>query len=77
MLALMYQELAEHIKAGKLRALVVTTSMRSRALPDVPTMGEFVSGYEASALFCTGVPANTPAEIIRTLNREINAGLAR
>jgi tripartite-type tricarboxylate transporter receptor subunit TctC len=50
--------------------------MRSNALPDVPTMGEFVPGYEASALFGIGVPANTPAEIIRTLNREINAGLA-
>ena len=66
----------EHIRAGKLRALAVTSSTRSEALPDVPTMGEFVSGYEASNIRGVGVPRNTPAEIIDWLNKEINAGLA-
>jgi tripartite-type tricarboxylate transporter receptor subunit TctC len=65
----------EHIRAGKLRALAVTNSRRSEALPDVPTMGEFVPGYEASNIRGVGVPRNTPAEIIDRLNKEINAGL--
>jgi tripartite-type tricarboxylate transporter receptor subunit TctC len=65
----------EHIRAGKLRALAVTTTRRSEALPDIPTMGEFVPGYQASGWNGIGVPRNTPAEIIEKLNREINAGL--
>jgi tripartite-type tricarboxylate transporter receptor subunit TctC len=66
----------EYIRAGKLRALAVTTARRSDALPDLPTVGEFVPGYEASPLWGVGVPRNTPAEIIDKLNKEINAGLA-
>src|SRR5499433_2265747 len=66
----------EHVKAGKLRALAVTTATRSEALPDIPTVGEFVPGYQASAWFGIGAPKNTPAEIVDTLNREINAALA-
>ena len=66
----------EHIRAGRLRALAVTTATRLEALPDVPTVGEFVPGYEASAWFGIGAPKNTPAEIIDKLNKEINAGLA-
>jgi tripartite-type tricarboxylate transporter receptor subunit TctC len=66
----------EHVRAGKLRALAVTTATRSAVLPDLPTVGDFVPGYEAS--FWTGVcaPKDTPAEIVDTLNKEINAGLA-
>ena len=66
----------EYIRTGKLRALAVTTATRSQALPDVPTVGEFVPGYEASSIFGLGAPKNTPAEIIDKLNKEINAGLA-
>ena len=66
----------EHIRAGKLRALAVTTATRSEALPDIPTVGDFVPGYEASAWFGIGAPKNTPAEIIDKLNKEINAALA-
>jgi tripartite-type tricarboxylate transporter receptor subunit TctC len=66
----------QHIKAGKLIALAVTTAARSEALPDVPTVAESVPGYEASSWYGIGAPAGTPAEIIATLNREINAGLA-
>ena len=66
----------EHAKAGKLRALAVTTATRSPALPDVPTVGDFVPGYEASSWHGIGVPKNTPAEITDKLNREINAALA-
>ena len=66
----------EYIRAGKLRALAVTTATRSDALPDVPTVGDFVPGYEASAWLGFGAPKNTPAEIIDKLNKEINAGLA-
>ena len=66
----------EYIRAGKLRALAVTTATRSDALPDIPTVGEFVPGYEASTWFGVGAPKNTPAEIIDKLNKEINAGLA-
>src|SRR5262249_5769734 len=66
----------EHIRSGKLRALAVTTATRSDALPDIPTVGEFVPGYEASNWYGVGIPMNTPAEIIDKLNTEINAGLA-
>jgi tripartite-type tricarboxylate transporter receptor subunit TctC len=66
----------EHIRAGKTRALAVATIARSDALPDVPTVADFVPGFEASAWFGIGAPAGTPPEIIALLNREINAGLA-
>jgi tripartite-type tricarboxylate transporter receptor subunit TctC len=66
----------EHIRAGKLRPLAVTTTMRSETLPDVPTVSEFVPGYEVSNWFGVGAPKATPAEIIDRLNKEINAGLA-
>src|SRR5581483_9152100 len=65
-----------HIQAGKLRALAVTTEKRSAALPDVPTVGETVKGYEASAWFGMGAPAKTPPEIVATLNKAINDSLA-
>jgi len=65
-----------YITAGKLRGLAVTTATRSDALPDIPTIGEFVPNYEASVWFGLGAPVNTPARIIETLNREINAALA-
>ena len=65
-----------HIKAGKLRALAVTTATRSDALPDIPTVAEFAPGYEASTWFGIVAPTNTPTEIIERLNNEINAGLA-
>jgi tripartite-type tricarboxylate transporter receptor subunit TctC len=65
----------EHIKAGKLRALAVTTAKRSEELPDVPTVGETVPGYEASAFFGLGVPHGTPKEVVDILNREINMAL--
>jgi tripartite-type tricarboxylate transporter receptor subunit TctC len=66
----------EYIRAGNLRALAVTTATRSEVLPDLPTVGEFVPGYEASGFFGVAAPKNTPAEIIDRLNKEINAGLA-
>jgi len=66
----------EHIKAGKLRPLATTAATRWKELPDVPTMSEFLPGYEASAWFGAGAPTGTPAEIIERLNSEINAGLA-
>ncbi len=66
----------QYIRTGKLRALAVTTATRSEALPDIPTVSEFVPGYEASAWYGVGAPKGTPAEIINTLNRETNAGLA-
>jgi tripartite-type tricarboxylate transporter receptor subunit TctC len=65
-----------HIKAGRLRALAMTTGSRSDALPDIPTIGEFVPNYEASGWQGLGAPRNAPAEIVARLNREINAGLA-
>jgi len=65
-----------YIRTDQLRALAVTTATRSELLPDVPTVGEFVPGYEASAWQGVGAPKNTPAEIIDKLNKEINAGLA-
>jgi tripartite-type tricarboxylate transporter receptor subunit TctC len=64
-----------HIKAGKLRALAVTTAQRSEELPDVPTVAETVPGYEASAFFGFGVPRGTPKEIIELLNKEVNLAL--
>lgn len=66
----------EHIRAGKLRALAVTAATRSEALPDVPTVGDFVAGYEASGFWGIGTPKFTPPEIIEKLNKEINASLA-
>jgi tripartite-type tricarboxylate transporter receptor subunit TctC len=66
----------EYIRARRLRALAVTTATRSDALPDVPTVGEFVPGYEASNWFGLGAPKATPAEIVEKLNKEINAALA-
>jgi tripartite-type tricarboxylate transporter receptor subunit TctC len=66
----------EYIRAGKLRALAVTTGMRSETLPDIPTVGEFVPGYEASTWYGVGAPRNTPVEIVEKLNKEINAALA-
>jgi tripartite-type tricarboxylate transporter receptor subunit TctC len=66
----------EHIKAGRLRPLAVTTATRLEALPDIPTVGEFVPGYEASGWQGIGAPRNTPADIVDRLNREVNAGLA-
>jgi tripartite-type tricarboxylate transporter receptor subunit TctC len=66
----------EYVRAGRLRALAVTSATRSAALPDIPTVGEFVPGYEASGWFGFGAPDKTPAGIIDTLNREINAALA-
>ena len=69
-------EVIETIKAGKVRALAVTTAARSEALPDIPTMGEFVPGYEASTWNGLGAPKNTPVEIVAKLNGAINAALA-
>jgi len=66
----------EHIKTGKLRALAVTTATRVEALPDIPTMGDFIPDYEASNWYGVGAPKNTPTEIVGKLNNEINAALA-
>jgi tripartite-type tricarboxylate transporter receptor subunit TctC len=66
----------EFIRAGKLRPLAVTTAQRSEVLPDLPTVADFVPGYEASAWYGVGAPKGTPAEIIDKLNTEINAILA-
>jgi len=66
----------EYVRAGRLRALGVTTATRSEALPDIPTVGEVVPGYEASTVYGLGAPKNTPPEIVDTLNREIKAALA-
>jgi tripartite-type tricarboxylate transporter receptor subunit TctC len=66
----------EHIKAGKLRALAVTSTARSEILPGVPTVSEFLPGFEAGNWFGIAAPKNTPAEIVDKLNREINVGLA-
>jgi tripartite-type tricarboxylate transporter receptor subunit TctC len=65
-----------YIRTGKLRALAVTTSVPSEALPDVPTVKKFLRGYEASTWNGVAVPRDTPTEIIDKLNRDINAGLA-
>ena len=67
----------EYIKADKLRVLAVTTAMRSAALPDVPTVADFVPGYESSNWWGIGAPRNTPAAIVETLNAEINAAARR
>jgi tripartite-type tricarboxylate transporter receptor subunit TctC len=65
----------EYIRTGKLRALAVTTATRSEALPDIPTVGEFVTGFEASIWYGIAAPKNTPVEIVDRLNKEINTGL--
>ena len=66
----------EHIRAGKLRPLAITSATRSELIPDVPTVADFVPGYESSAWYGVGAPKGTPAEIIDKLNKEINATLA-
>ena len=66
----------EHIRAGKLRPLAVASATRLEALPDIPTVGDFVLGYEASGWTGIGVPKNTPTDIVDKLNDAINAGLA-
>ena len=66
----------EHVRRGKLRALGVTTAMRADVLPDVPSLAEFVPGYEASGWYGIGAPKGTPAEVVDRLNKEVNAGLA-
>jgi tripartite-type tricarboxylate transporter receptor subunit TctC len=66
----------EYIRAGNLRALAVTSATRSTALPDIPTVGEFVPGYDAVGWYGVGAPKSTPADIVDKLNREVNAGLA-
>jgi tripartite-type tricarboxylate transporter receptor subunit TctC len=65
-----------HIRAGRLRALAVTTATRSPALPDIPPMADTLPGYEASAWFGLGTPRGTPADVIGRLNQELNATLA-
>jgi tripartite-type tricarboxylate transporter receptor subunit TctC len=65
-----------YVRSGQLRALAVTSATRSAALPDVPTVGDFVPGFEWSSVYGVGAPRNTPAEIVDKLNREINSGLA-
>ncbi len=65
-----------YITTGKLRGLAVTSAMRSQALPDLPTVGEFVTGYEISSWYGVGAPNGTPADVIDKINKEINAGLA-
>jgi tripartite-type tricarboxylate transporter receptor subunit TctC len=66
----------EFIRAGKLRALAVTTATRSAELPDLPPIGDFLPGYEASVFYGIGAPKDTPPEIVERLNKEINAGMA-
>jgi tripartite-type tricarboxylate transporter receptor subunit TctC len=66
----------EYVRAGKLRALAVTTTTRSDLLPDIPTLGEFLPGFEASTWSGVGAPRNTPPDIIEKLNKEINSALA-
>jgi tripartite-type tricarboxylate transporter receptor subunit TctC len=68
--------ITDYIKTGRLRALAVTTTSRAEVLPELSTVGDFVSGYEASQWYGMAAPKNTPAEIIDMLNREINAGIA-
>jgi tripartite-type tricarboxylate transporter receptor subunit TctC len=65
-----------YIRGGQLRALAVSTATRSHVLPDLPTIGEFLPGFEASVFYGIGAPKDTPPEIVETLNKEINAGLA-
>jgi tripartite-type tricarboxylate transporter receptor subunit TctC len=66
----------DHIQAGRLRAIAVTSEKRSAIFPSAPTIAEFVPGYEASQLYGVGAPKDTPREIIELLNKEINAALA-
>src|SRR5262245_59125304 len=66
----------EYVRTSKLRGLAVTTAQRTPALPELPTVGDVLAGYEASAVYGVGAPPNTPPEIVSRLNREINAGLA-
>jgi tripartite-type tricarboxylate transporter receptor subunit TctC len=66
----------EYIKAGQIRALAVTTTIRSEALPDIPSLHEFLPGYDVTVWIGVVAPKNTPAEIIEKLNKEINAALA-
>jgi tripartite-type tricarboxylate transporter receptor subunit TctC len=66
----------EYVRDGRLRALAVTTAARTDALPDVPTIAEFVPGYDSSGFYGIGAPKNTPADIVDKLNKAINAGLA-
>ena len=66
----------EYVKVGQLHALTVTTAARSETLPDIPTVGDFVPGFEASTWYGIGVPRNRPAEIVDKLNKEFNAALA-
>ena len=66
----------EHVRAGRLRGMAVTTAARSEALPDLPIVGDFVRGYEASGIYGIGVPKDTPPDIVDKLNREINAALS-
>lgn len=66
----------QYIRAGRLRPLAVTTATRLEALPDIPTVGDFLPGYEASGWYGVGAPKNTPVDIVEKLNKEINAGLA-
>ena len=68
-------EAIEYIRSGRLRSLAVTTAQRYPAMPDVPTVGEFLPGYEASYWWGVGAPRNTPVEVINKLNREINGAL--
>ena len=67
---------AEHVKSGKLRGLAVTSTTRSQVLPDLPTVADFLPGYEASAWYGIAAPRNTPADIVGKLNKEVNAVLA-
>jgi tripartite-type tricarboxylate transporter receptor subunit TctC len=66
----------EYIRAGKLRALAVTTTSRSDVLPDVPALSDTLPGYEASAWYGLGAPKNTPAEVIERMNKEVNISIA-
>jgi len=66
----------EYIRAGKLRGLALTSAMRSEAMPELPTIGEFVQGYEMTAWFGAAAPKGTPADVVDTINREVNAGVA-
>jgi tripartite-type tricarboxylate transporter receptor subunit TctC len=66
----------EYVRDGRLRALAVTAATRLEALPGIPTVGNFVTGYEATSLYGVGAPPNTPAEIVDKLNNEVDAALA-
>jgi tripartite-type tricarboxylate transporter receptor subunit TctC len=68
-------ESIESVRSGKVRALAVTTAARSPALPDLPTVGDFVAGFEASSWQGIGAPRHTPADIVTRLNSEVNAAL--